>query len=154
MTFADNYNLRNKSVVKMNDVASAVDALLVTTSQVVTGGAISTTSTSFVDMTSMSISVTVASGESVILLSFVSMSHGTSNEAVEMQFTRGGVAIGNTHKAFTITTGTGGEQNNVPLMYIDTGTTGSLTYKVQWKVGIGTGYVNFRKFAAIVVQTS
>lgn len=115
----------------------------------------STTSTSYVDITGISVSITPSSNTNKILV-FYSMTTSQSNNFEENRFSllRGSTEI------FIGTTGAGDytlvasnynltgspmgvSQWNINGHYLDSpATTSSTTYKIQMKVSGGTGYIN------------
>ena len=113
--------------------------------------AFSFTSTSFIDVTGLSVSITPREATSQIIC-MGQINTGTSaSEFVTVQLMRGATAIGN---------GTGGTTYNAissnafqsasgmwttPIMFLDSpATTSATTYKLQVKTSAGTSYVNRR----------
>lgn len=113
--------------------------------------AFSFTSTSFIDVTGLSVSITPREATSTIIC-LGQINTGTSaSEFVTVQLMRGSTAIGN---------GTGGTTYNAissnafqsgsgmwttPIMFLDSpATTSATTYKLQVKTSAGTSYVNRR----------
>jgi hypothetical protein len=113
--------------------------------------AFSFTSTSFIDVTGLSVSITPREATSQIIC-MGQINTGTSaSEFVIAQLVRGATAIGN---------GTGGSTYNgissnafqsasgmwtTPIMFIDSpATTSATTYKIQVRTSAGTSYVNRR----------
>jgi hypothetical protein len=113
--------------------------------------AFSFTSTSFIDVTGLSVSITPREATSQIIC-LGQINTGTSaSEFVTVQLVRGSTAIGN---------GTGGTTYNAissnafqsasgmwttPIMFYDSpATTSATTYKLQVKTSAGTSYVNRR----------
>ena len=106
------------------------------------------TSTSFVDITGLSVSVTPSSTTSKILvLATVFLSNGANTSFVNL--VRDSTAIAQpsagTSPATTITASS--MANNSSVMFLDSpATTSATTYKLQIRVNTGTGYVNRSSF--------
>ena len=108
----------------------------------------STTSTSFTDLTGLSVSVTPSSASNRILImaSIAGATSLTSNKMF-LKFLRGStdVLLGDTasSRTRTHTAFVGQNADNATLIAIDSpATTSATTYKVQCAVSAGTGYVN------------
>lgn len=153
MTFADTYNLRADSV-SFNDIANAADALLVVPSIITSATIINTTSTSAVDYTGISLSVTVASGEKVVLVSYASVSNSTSSAFVNLRIRRDSTDLGDLHGVFVDAASTLGFTKYITLLAIDTPTPGTYTYKLRWHVDTGTGYSARAALLALKVRAS
>ena len=113
----------------------------------------STTSTSFTDITGLSVSITPTSATSKILVKLVLSISGTNTSGSTYRITRGGSAIGIADAASNRNRGSGAElyntrndtNYNYGAEYLDSpSSTSSLTYAAQAIVGSGTGtvYVN------------
>jgi hypothetical protein len=115
----------------------------------------STTSTTYTDVTGLSVSITPTSASNKVLV-FVTVTGGSATDDFLFQLVRNSTAIGN---------GTGGstsngfgmaapaQGNNSAMQYsinvLDSpATTSATTYKVQFLVNSGTGFVNRRGFNA------
>ena len=119
----------------------------------------STSSTTFVDVPSLSASITPISATSKILV-IVDMFLGTSNSSgMQWQLVRGATAIAiTTSGASAAATGgfyteTGNNAENAwqgaGSNHLDNpNTTSATTYKVQFRAGIGTAFINRRGAAA------
>jgi hypothetical protein len=113
--------------------------------------AFSFTSTSYIDVTGLSVSITPTSATSTILCMGQLNTGTAASEYIFAQLLRGATAIGN---------GTGGSSYNAissnnaqnasqmwttPFTYIDSpATTSATTYKIQVRTSAGTAYVNRR----------
>lgn len=108
-----------------------------------------TTSTSYTDITGLSVSITPTSTSSKVLV-FMDVRVGASSDAFFVQMVRDSTAIyiGNAAGSRTRATAGGNYLNQYISgsstgMYLDSPASSSaLTYKVQMKVSAGTGYVN------------
>lgn len=109
--------------------------------------AFTTTSTSFTDVTGLSVAITPSSASSKILVTAaVQHSISVTNNNVWVQLVRDSTAIGNG------TDGFGGSRADTTsliwcstISYLDSpATTSSTTYKIQLKAGAGTAAVNTR----------
>ena len=132
---------------QMNNLRGAFRILQVTSAPV-TARTFSTTSTSFVDVTGLSLTITPQSATSTILL-FCSVGCGNSNAGVgvaSFQFVRNSTAVGNGGYArFYARTMSSDVAANASNFYIDNpALTTAITYKMQVKVGSGTFYLNRR----------
>ena len=121
----------------------------------------STASTSFVDVTGLSVTITPTSTSSQILV-FVSSNYGTSTTSVFGIFNlvRGSTNISQpsttpTYNGTTISyTSVGDVMNNWSMLFLDSpATTSATTYKIQGRANTGTVYVN-RRNTADSAQTS
>ena len=121
----------------------------------------STASTSFVDVTGLSVTITPTSTSSQILV-FVSSNYGTSTTSVFGIFNlvRGSTNISQpsttpTYNGTTISyTSVGDVINNWSMLFLDSpATTSATTYKIQGRASSGTVYVN-RRNTADSAQTS
>jgi hypothetical protein len=115
----------------------------------------SSTSTSFTDITGLSVSITPSSATSKILVSFAvngATVAFTSDTGNTLQIVRNGTAIGigDSYGSRSRGSGTISTRNvaiesilNTANTYLDSpATTSALTYKIQGKVGAGTFYIN------------
>lgn len=134
---------------------SSTDAGIVIASQQATKtDTDSTTSTSFVDITGLSVTTnTPASSASRFKLIFTGMAGASNaNSDVMFRFVRDSTAIGVGDAAGSREQATGvagfadtqtGTQESVALSYTDSPVSAAaLTYKVQWRVDAGTAYLN------------
>ena len=124
-----------------------------------TASAFSTTSTSYVDVDGLSVSITPRSASSTILLMFAaSASALSSNQLVDFQLDRNGTAIpgGGTYDALInaqFIANVGWEIKYPAVNYVDSpATTSALTYKIQVKTSSGTAYL-FRRSDTDVVTS-
>jgi hypothetical protein len=113
--------------------------------------AFSFTSTSFIDVTGLSVSITPREATSQIIC-MGQINTGTSaSEYVIAQLVRGSTAIGSgtggsTYNGITINPGQSSSQMwTEPFMFVDSpATTSATTYKIQVRTSAGTSYVNRR----------
>jgi hypothetical protein len=131
----------------VNNLRGAFRILQVVSTNV-TARTFSTSSTSFVDLTGMSLTITPQSADSKILL-YCSANGGNSNAAIGdsfFQFVRNSTAVGNGGYArFYARTMSSDVAANASNFYIDNpALTTAITYKMQVKVGSGTFYLNRR----------
>lgn len=156
MTYADDYDLRSAANVSLTKIANAVDGLLATVGTPVTySSVINTTSTSFTTMTGLSISVSVADGEIVLLGASVSLSHGTQNEVVKVRLYEDSTALAVQQSYTSHRANTGGEDETAALIWVVAApSVGSHTYTVKWAVDNGTAYSRWGMFSALALQAS
>lgn len=111
--------------------------------------AFSTTSTSFVDVTGLSVSITpIATTSKVLIMAYISSSGSTTNDYY-MNLNRDSTAICQTTSGSTISTARGFVSSAMTLyttvVFLDSPTTTSATtYKIQGRAGSDTFYVNRR----------
>ena len=154
MTYADNYNIRNKSVVKMNDIANGFDGLLAASGYYADSTTYSTTSSTFADVTNFLLAVTVSAGESVFIWSSLNYSHSTAGNFIEVQLTRNTVAIGSVWGGYGVQNSTAGGVQEMNMVYVDTPGAGTWSYRFQWRTGAATAYTGRRRMLVAVLQTS
>tara|TARA_R110000868_G_C10779847_1_gene755419 strand:+ start:20 stop:679 length:660 start_codon:yes stop_codon:yes gene_type:complete len=111
--------------------------------------AFSTTSTSFVDVTGLTVDITPSAATSkVLIMAYIANSGSTTNDYF-MNLNRGATAICQTTSGSTISTARGFVASAMTLyttvVFLDSpATTSATTYKIQGKVGSDTMYVNRR----------
>lgn len=112
--------------------------------------AFSTTSTSFVDVTGLSVDITpVSTSSKVFVLAYVTTAGSTTNDYY-LNLNRGSTAIAQTTSGSTISTWHGlttstGMNMAATITFLDSpATTSSTTYKIQARAGSDTMYVNRR----------
>lgn len=113
--------------------------------------AFSFTSTSFIDVTGLSVSITPREATSQIIC-MGQINTGTSaSEYVIAQLVRGATVIGSgtggsTYNGITVNPAqTGSQMWTEPFMFVDSpATTSATTYKIQVRTSAGTSYVNRR----------
>ena len=111
--------------------------------------AFSTTSTSFVDVTGLSVSITPSSASNKILVMAYIASSGSTTNDYYMNLNRDSTAICQTTSGSTISTARGFVSGAMTLyttvVFLDSpATTSSTTYKIQGRAGSDTMYVNRR----------
>ena len=111
--------------------------------------AFSTTSTSFTDVTGLSVSITPSkSTNKILVIAYIASSGSTTNDYY-MNLNRDSTAICQTTSGSTISTARGFVSGSMTLyttvVFLDSpATTSATTYKIQAKVGSDTFYVNRR----------
>ena len=116
--------------------------------QTVKGSTSSTTSTSFVDVSGLSVSITPASTSNKVLVFVTIGGVGNSSNTVYMNLMRGATAIaqpdsGSYPASINNFPGGSSSQMGGSLVVLDTpSTTSSTTYKIQFRVDAGTGFLN------------
>jgi hypothetical protein len=108
------------------------------------GSTINTASTSFVDMTGMTKTITPQSTKSKFLIFFIcEMSMNTGNSFAEILINKDGVGIGSSFPRIVhsnnLSTG-GFGQHIIGAVFNSPATASNITYKLQWKVGANTAY--------------
>ena len=152
MAYAD---LLRLTTADFDDAATLVEGLLINYQMVDTSAVVNTTSTSITGLATTSISVTVNSGERVLLLGYVSISVSVSNSDATIVPRRNSSNLGNSGAMNTYSSGdTGGYDFYVPIMYVDNPGAGSYTYDIGWAVSAGTIYSLRRRLIGITFQNS
>jgi hypothetical protein len=131
----------------VNDLRGAFRIMQVVSTNV-TARSFSTASTSFVDLTGMSLSITPQSSSSKIPL-YCSIGGGNSNAGLGVayfQFMRNSTAVGSGNDgSFFLFDQSSDQVGNASNLFIDSpALTTAITYKIQVKVGSGTFYINRR----------
>jgi len=131
----------------MNNLRGAFRIMQVVSTNV-TARSFSTASTSFVDLTGLSLSITPQSATSTILL-YCSVGGGSNNVGAGfayLQFVRNSTAVGNGNEcSFLAVNITGDQPANASNLFIDSpALTSAITYKMQIKVPSGTWFLNRR----------
>lgn len=152
MTFADNYDLRIPKA-NFNSVASALDALLVTYQRSAATSTINTASTSLVDYTGASISITNATGELIVVYAQISASNSTAAAEVKMCIREDSTDL----SAYTLTSSsgsTGGDVGMISYLDVRAPTPGAHTYKIRWRAGSNTAYSAGYLLWAMTIQNT
>ena len=108
-------------------------------------GTITTTSTSFTDLTGMSVAITPAATSSKILVTVSCNVSLSGSNTWWAQLVRGTTALGGGSDGIALGDGgaTGVGAQHWTAVYLDSpSTTSATTYKVQWRVDGNTGVVN------------
>jgi len=136
-----------------SDLASGVVGLVKQMKFAHATSIVSTTSTSGVDLDSMSISITPNSSTNKILCLFVTrLSHETADEGVAFNLVRDSTSLTTTFVISPIGSTNGGK-TCATMLYLDTpGDTNSHTYKITWNIDTGTGYCKYRDFLVMEIE--
>jgi hypothetical protein len=132
---------------QMNNLRGAFRILQVVSTNVV-ARTFSTSSTSHVDVTGLSLSITPQSTDSKILL-YCSVGGGNNNAGAGVgyfQFVRNSTVVGNGNESsFLLWTPSTDQTGNASNLFIDSpALTSAITYKMQMKVPSGTFFLNRR----------
>jgi hypothetical protein len=152
MTYADTFDLRDRSLVTLGDIADAIDGLLAEAHQTQAATTVSTTSATYTNL--IEDSVAVADGESVLVVAEIMISHSTGNASQYLKLMRDSQALGMEHLNRAHTTAADGQDHSVSLSWIDTPSAGTYTYAVQWKTSAATFYSRRQSMACLKFQTS
>lgn len=153
MTFSSRYSIGTQTSV--NDIANALDDITADPSTATNGGSQTINSGSFTDLTGMSITKTIGTGESVLLTFQCNIDQVTATDEFTFQFTRDGTALGIVLNMCAGSVGGANYGTPVALSWIDIlPSSGAHTYKVQCKrlTGAGNGLITDRSMCALVVQ--
>lgn len=105
-----------------------------------TAGDVTTTSTTFVDLTSASITITT--GARRVLLTFAASGWNSSAASlVKLDFMVDGTRVGGTVGLINVNAGANAERNLCMTYLTDVLSAASHTFKVQWCVNAGTGTI-------------
>jgi hypothetical protein len=111
----------------------------------------STASTSMVDVTGLSVSITPSATSSKILMVFNAYGGNDNNNSIQsINFVRGSTAIGQstggaTNATISMVNGDTNQSKFFSMHFIDSpATTSATTYKIQMSVSAGTGYIGRR----------
>lgn len=148
-------NLRSDSV-DADDVADAIVQLLVADDSATISSILSTTSGSFVDLTGSDVTVTVTADDIVYITAQMNGSHSVADNSVRFKIVRTSPSADLTGEYFQNMNiaATNGLTETTVLKARDSGQSGSVTYKVQWRVSAGTGYVSKADIYAVVFRNT
>ena len=119
----------------------------------VTARTFNTTSSSYVDVTGLSVAITPTSATSTVFV-IVTSTFGPSG-ALYAQLVRGSTVIGSGGEAFAVVTGDGGSVNQISMAFLDSpATTSATTYKVQVKTNTLSAYLNRRNLSDLYQSAS
>jgi hypothetical protein len=105
------------------------------------GNVISTTSTSNVDMTSVTVSIPVEIGDKIQVVFSASFSHSATNVGIYLRLFRDSTGLTFESAVHSPFTGTGGDKCISGLNFSETiAAAGTVAYKMQWKTSSGTAY--------------
>lgn len=125
--------------------------------------ATSTASTSFVDLTGLSVSITPSAATSKVLVLLNITAGSASDQSIYFNLVRGSTNLAQPastgYQASLVQSHDGGvtygEVDSLGMTYLDSpASTSALTYKVQFKAAAGTAYVNRRVDAPGLIGTS
>lgn len=155
MAYADSIRTTNYTREELADLLDDLSEGRIVDAQIssTAGSVLSTTATSST-ATGQSVTVTgVESGDSVLLFSSFSVSHGTTGGYIIPQIYRSTTAIGVEAWTRDHAVNTNGAQKVGSLMHIDTTPgTGSVTYNLYWRTAAGTAYMRDRTLIAFVLR--
>lgn len=155
MSFADNYNIRSSQLSGSN-IAQALEALLSPISfSNGAAGLINTSSAgAYVDYTGASISITSASGEMILIMADIALSHGTDQGRVIMAINYD--TADQVERYWTASgASTAGNRGTLSFGFIITAPSpGSHTIKLRWQVDAGTAYSIDANLGAYILQNT
>jgi len=155
MTYADDFNLRDKYVATLDDIADAIDGLVWgAVGQGAYGTLISTNSTSYVDMTSVTCSVAVATDQDVLLAMWGNWSCDTANKTCYFAVAENSTEYtgnGELNYMQATNTQTDGLEDTFVTFFVDTSpTVGTNTYKGRYcTTSAATVYIRRANIIAI-----
>ena len=153
MTYADTFNLRDRSLAKINDIADAIDGQLLDRYSInKNNSSTSTSSTTMVD-TDLTLSITLGAQQSVLLIASIGFSISAVTYGA-FQLVRDTTDIGAPQYLTTHRADTNALDMNAMLVSSDSKPgAGTYTYKVQWLTTTSnTIYSRFRQLEALVFQ--
>jgi len=107
-----------------------------------------TTGTSFADISDLSVSITPTSTSNKILILLTLGAVGNNTNAIIFNLVRGSTTLaqpdgGTNPGSINVFPSATSDVDNASLNFLDSpSTTSATTYKVQWRVDAGTGYLN------------
>jgi hypothetical protein len=109
----------------------------------------STSSTSYVDITGLSVSITPSSSTSkILILCNVLFGHDNGDDQVQFAINRNSTQIITDRGSVPQASEARFMYSNIGMNYLDSpATTSATTYTIQMKVGAGTGYINARGYS-------
>jgi hypothetical protein len=154
-TYSDGFNLRNKTLAKLDDIADAIDGCLANVYQLTASSLLNTTSTTAEVITGLSQELTVDGGQAVLLAFSGTFSNNDTAQTV-FEIERGTDNVGTTLLPVLATTATDGKLAPVSLIVIDTlPAAGTYTYAVKWSVASGdTAYLRTGHLAIAVLRVA
>ena len=138
----------------MANAATLIDGLVLKSSgYTYTGAALSTTATSYADISSVTSTLTVAAGQRALVMFTANCSNSNTGVGLAFQIVEDGTAR-QSSEVFFHTTSTLGNIKQVAMIYQATApSAGSHTWKVQWKnITSATGYLGPHTFNVILFQ--
>lgn len=153
MAYADTIRA---STARMNDVATLIEGNLVTYGEAATSSLISTTATSPTDYTGASVTITVGTGDLVLVNYSVALSHGTSGVRCDVNLYEDASALTSSRAIIwtsraVLTTGIDFVASNY---VISKPAAGSHTYKVRWHTASGTVYSGYHQMTVFLFQNT
>lgn len=137
MAYSD--TIRSSSAT-FETTAGLIDGVLQSYSQQELVALINTSSAAYVDYTSSSVSVTVATGEIVEIIAQVDVSSNAPGQRVSVLVSQDGTNITPESNYTTYRNDVNGLDHTTVFTAIRTPAVGAHTYKIRWKVSAGTAY--------------
>ena len=153
MTFSDTYNLRN-SLASWNLAANALDALIQTITQTELTSLINTTGAE-ADYTGASHAITTASGNALLVLAKINLSHSADQGGGSVYINLDGANETVPIRYVAPVANTAGDRNSVMGYHLYTApSVGAHTVKLRWVTAVGTIYSAGATLTSIVLRTS
>lgn len=133
--------------------AALINGLQIGYGSVELNSVLSTASTTYVDVTGSTVSVTLASGQRALALGQMVVGNSTSGKLVTMS-----ISIDGTDQAFIEPTayctraGTAGFEHTLNWMAVTAPGAGAHSYKLRWKTDGGTAYSQYQRLYVIKFQ--
>ena len=153
MTYADDFDLRDKDLCTINGIANAVDGLLASSYIVTSDGVQTTALSTYTDMTGISQAVTVADGETVLIYFECRLNIATQGDAAYWNLLRASTSLA---ERSISAVGAANENHWVTCMYCDKAlAAGTYTYKMQQKCSAARNVSTyFRRMIIVKLQES
>lgn len=150
MAYADTIRTTNPT---FENVANLIDGQLITWQTVELTSATAYTASAAV--TGASITVSVATGESVLVCYDATLSHSSATQPLDLSIRMDGVQLG-TAKGYSYSTraATDGLDVSVSYHHIHSPAAGSRTYSLYFAVAGATGYTRFIRFSTLKFRNS
>lgn len=138
-----------------NQAADLIDGLLVGSQSAIADGLIGSTSPSYADMPSLSLSQTVKLGECVILVGLVTYSITTLGPVLFLGFHRDSTLIPGETAHGSPAASADGLLSTAVVFGVDAPSAGTYNYKLRWAIGgSGTVYSGLRRMWVLKVRGS
>lgn len=151
MTYADGFSIRTPKA-NFENVADGLDGLLVSYQSTNTSSLINTTSTSLVDYTSGSITISNATGEIIIVHAQISCTNSGADTAVFMTIREDSTDL--EEYGYNGPSKTSGDMGCISLTAVRAPTAGSHTYKIRWRAEASTAYSLKSRIWAVTLQNT
>lgn len=152
--FSTRYNVVSAANATLDQLANAVDDLLVSRAYIASVVYVLTNSTTMKTMFETVVTLTVGQGEVVRIEGVGSFSHSLANSEVQIAIGRNGVQVFNGISGFSYRSSSAGSDFCLKASAIDAPSPGTYTYSLMWNVFAGNAYSSRQQIVAIVLQNN